>query len=63
VAQYLVVDATGTVVNVIEWDGVTPYSPEHGMTHVQHDTAGIGWTTDDGVNFTPPPPTIPDLPK
>jgi len=61
-AQYLVVDTTGTVINVIEWDGVTPHEPPGGTTLVKHDSAGIGWTTDDGVQFTPPPPALPKLP-
>jgi hypothetical protein len=61
-ARYLVVDATGLVVNAIEWDGVTPYNPDHDHEHVQHDTAGPGWKWSevDG-DFVPPPQTGPSV--
>ena len=33
-ARYSVEDAQGKVVNVIEWDGVTPFNPGPGLTLV-----------------------------
>jgi hypothetical protein len=33
----------GVVINIIEWDGETPYQyPEEGVELIQSDTAGIG---------------------
>ena len=46
----------GTVVNVILWDGVTPWDPPEGQTAVALAETGawLGWTYD-GTNFSPPP--------
>lgn len=44
------------VVNVIEAD-----EPLDGLTMVQTDEAGIGWTWD-GTAFSPPPPPPPTVP-
>lgn len=43
----------GTVVNVIEWDGIKPYQAAHGTTLVQHDEVGIGWTYENGELVAP----------
>ena len=54
-ANYPLVDVNGNVVNVIAWDGVTPYTPPDGLTAVLDPVpqVGIGWTYANGV-FTPP---------
>lgn len=52
----MVVNADGLVVDTILWDGDTvnnPYNPGAGLSLIQSDTAGIGWTYD-GANFTNP---------
>jgi hypothetical protein len=47
----------GVVVNVTEWDGITPYSPSEDFDYfiASSGGAGIGWTYSDGA-FTPPAP-------
>jgi hypothetical protein len=30
-ARYGIINAAGTILNVIEWDGVTPYDPGTGL--------------------------------
>jgi hypothetical protein len=43
--RYAVIDIDGTVVNVIVWDGVTPYDPGEGLTLVpmaEDSTVGPG---------------------
>jgi hypothetical protein len=51
--QYATVDSSNTVVNVILWDGVTPYDPGDGFILIQSDNAQIGdvW---DGQKFNTP---------
>lgn len=51
--NYCLIDAAGNVVNVILYDGISPYKPPEGLTLVQSDVAGIGWTYANGV-FTNP---------
>ena len=49
----------GVVVNVIDWDGVTPYAPPEGCElHAWEGPVSIGWAWVDGapVDPTPPPP-------
>ena len=41
--RYAVIE-NGVVINVIVWDGVTPYDPGEGITVVQSDTLNIGDT-------------------
>jgi hypothetical protein len=52
---YTVVDGAGNVVNTVEWDGVTPWSPPAGQTGIPTNGApvSIGWTWD-GFQFNPP---------
>lgn len=52
VKRYAVIDATGRCVNVILWDGVTPYEPPPGCTLVQSDTREI-------EPYVPPAPKVP----
>ena len=52
-ARYAVLNADNIVVNVIEWDGVTPYDPGEGLTLQFVPTVDIGrvW---DGNDYVPP---------
>jgi hypothetical protein len=55
--KYAIVDdATKVVVNMIVWDGVTPYTPPAGTTLVNVDgiPCGIGWTEQPDGSFLPP---------
>ena len=61
-SSYAVIDTTKspqTVINVVEWDGVSNYDFhkghgfDDGLIIIQSDIAGIGWTYD-GTNFTNP---------
>jgi len=51
--QYALVDASGSVDNVVMWDGSPDWTPPAGYTAVQSNTAAIGWTYAGGV-FSPP---------
>lgn len=51
--NYCVIDASGNVVNVIIWDGVSVYVPPVGTILIQSNAAGIGWTYANDV-FTNP---------
>ncbi|HEY4112852.1 MAG TPA: hypothetical protein VGM17_02220 [Rhizomicrobium sp.] len=54
-AKYALLDAIGTVTNVVEWDGVTPYDPGAGLTiEVLPDGVWIGWTKNAGGTWSPP---------
>lgn len=52
--QYAIIDGTGLVVNAIEWDGVTSWTPPAGHIAIPLIEGGIGWTYANGT-FTPPP--------
>lgn len=50
----------GTVINTVEWDGASPWTPPSGATVIeipQGAQVGIGSTYANGV-FTAPPSTI-----
>lgn len=51
--NYAVIDSTGLVVNVIVWDGVSPWEPPVEHSVVLLEKGGIGWKIEDG-NFIPP---------
>ncbi len=55
--NYAVIDQNGDVVNVINYDGVTPYTPPAGTTIVKDPNTppkvGIGWEYEDGEFFNP----------
>ena len=53
--QYALLDSTNTVVNVVEWDGITQWTPPAGHIAIPLIDGGIGWTFADG-QFIPPPP-------
>lgn len=55
-AWCVIEEATGLVVNMILWDGESPFEPPVGCILVQSDSAGMGWTYIDGVFY---PPVIP----
>ena len=53
--RYAIVDESGNVVNVVEWDGEADWEPPEGTEAVEHELAGPGGTLIDGV-WTPPEP-------
>jgi hypothetical protein len=54
--SYAIVDGSGLVINLVQWDGVAQWSPPAGCLAVQDDgTAVIGGTFAGGV-FSPPAP-------
>ena len=62
---HAIIDATGLVINVIEWDGKPPWQPPEGCIAIKlTGGAGIGWTYANG-EFTPPPepPAPPEPPS
>jgi hypothetical protein len=53
--RYAMVNADNVVINVIMWDGESPYTPPLGCFLVQSDTANIGDIYDpNNGTFTPP---------
>lgn len=55
--RYALVDASGLVQNVIEWDGNTEHwAPPSGLTAYQSDLASVGYTRQGDGTFLPPPP-------
>lgn len=53
-ATYAILDGSGNVTNVIDWDGVTAWKPPMGHTvQINDGTAQIGGTWN-GTNFIPP---------
>jgi hypothetical protein len=47
------------VVNIIEWDGQSEWSPPEGASAHQFDgAASPGWTWNDGVPVDPSPPVV-----
>jgi hypothetical protein len=60
VARYaLVRQVDGLVLNVAEWDGLSPWTPPTGTVVIQSDLAQTGGTWD-GTTFSAPPPPPPD---
>jgi hypothetical protein len=51
--RYAIVNGSGVVVNTIQWNGTSAWTPPSGCSAVQSNTAGIGYTYSGGV-FTPP---------
>ncbi|MGE5501867.1 MAG: hypothetical protein ACM3W4_08065 [Ignavibacteriales bacterium] len=48
--RYALVDGDGLVVNVVEWDGVSDWSPPEGLTCMEADEAvSVGWTRQSGA--------------
>lgn len=63
--RYAVVElSTGTVVNVIEWDGQTEWEAPEGSMAVESDTANIGWSYTGGAfAASPVTPSSPEVVK
>jgi hypothetical protein len=57
-ATFVVIDASGNVINSIVLEPGDQWQPPPDTTAVQNDFAGIGWTFLDGI-FTPPPQPTP----
>jgi hypothetical protein len=56
--RYAIVDdASKVVLNIIIWDGTSPYTPPAGTTLVNIDDVqcDIGWIQQPDGSFTPPP--------
>ena len=57
--RYLELNAAGVVVNIVVWDGITPYQPE-GITQllpcVEHPGVSYGWNKVEGGWIAPPEP-------
>ena len=48
--RWALIDGTNTIVNIIEWDGVTKYKPADGLTLLRvNSKAMIGALVDDSV--------------
>lgn len=54
VVYAIVEQATGSVINIVLWDGVEEWAPDDGFLAIQSDSAQIGWSYVDG-KFNPPP--------
>lgn len=54
--RWLELNSENVVVNIVVWDGVSPYSPE-GITQLlpcsEHPNASYGWRLVDNVWVTP----------
>lgn len=61
--RYAIISATGAVINVTLWDGVTPWKPELGQAVLAPEGVGIGWRYEGG-DFVAPviAPTTPTVP-
>ena len=54
---------SGVVVNIIDWDGTTPYTPPEGSElHAVDGPVNIGWLWVDGAPVDPNPPPPPPEP-
>jgi len=53
--KYALIDATSVVANLIEWDGIQPYTPQQGYTllPVNDHQVNIGYTYVDGAFQAP----------
>lgn len=66
IESYAIVNTSGLVVNVVLWDGVSPWFPPDGLTAIRagDSGAGVGWNYADGVFSNPdatPPATAQEL--
>ena len=60
--NYAIIDSTNTVINVVVWDGESPWTPSQDCIVVaipEDSSAGIGWTYVDGEFIAPPRPEPP----
>ena|ERR1035437_8021261 len=54
--RYAIVDENGLIVNCVEWDGVSDWSPPEGCEAIQSDEGSIGDSILEGVLIQPDPP-------
>lgn len=63
--KYLTLNTDGLVINVIIWDGLTPYNPGQSDTLIAltdaPQGAWTGWTYISGVWTPPPAPPEPEI--
>ena len=59
--RYVVINSSGTIVNVVEWDGTAIWTPPAGTTTMVSNTMDIGGKYISGT-YTPPPAVTPPLP-
>ena len=52
--RYIIVDATSTVINAADWDGITIWSPPTGCQAILDDPS----TCEMGETYPPVPPVI-----
>jgi hypothetical protein len=63
--RYAIVDANGIVQNLIEWDGVSNWSPPVNMTAQLAPNMVVvnpGWAWNNGAPINPNPPPVPPTP-
>jgi hypothetical protein len=62
VKHWAMIDSNNLVINIIDWDGESDWSPPQGTTIIDltnyEITPSIGWTYENGA-FVPPPPPEP----
>ena len=56
--NYAILNSANTVVNVIEWDGETPWHPPADHIAIPLIEGGIGWTFADGQFIPPAEPEV-----
>ncbi len=60
-AKYILVDSNGVIVNRVEWDGETEWTPPEGLQMIHWPNAcGPGWTWNGSKAI---PPAEPEAPK
>lgn len=56
-AMNYVMIQNGVVINIVDWDGITPYNaPDDCQLHSWQDAVDIGWLWVDGAPVNPNPP-------
>lgn len=62
--RYLIVDGNGIVINAVDWDGISEWSPPQGCQAIMNDqsnaqdifTMGDSWDGNSFQHAMPPPP-------
>jgi hypothetical protein len=59
--DYALIDSQNIVVNMVLWDGVTPWTPPDGLTAIRvgDQMCGIRYTYDPATGTFSPPPVVP----
>lgn len=55
--RYIIVNSTDDIINAVEWDGVSLWSPPTSCVAIQTVLGDIGWKWNNGSPFDPTPPT------